>query len=520
MLRLLIKVISWMIGKFLLLLLLIVALLLAPSVMEAWRVVGQFDPISEAREIKKQIESLVPGKGAPIAEIEHKAKMLRDLLAQKKLERADAARQSCFLPTCSIVKNAKRYRIELEMNIIEQALSYGEAIRAGRKVCDEGTRSIRELEELKRVEADLEHARPFWLPSSREHSEQTARLREREKKQIALETMCKAYQRLSNTFEADPNAARQKPGPEYAAFLSKLEQLKQSRSAFVQSAREVLPVALMTLLAIIFLPLGLKLFSYYAVAPLASRRFGLRLLPDTSGDLRVESPSQHLQRINLEKGWELLIDPALLRSAPDSAATRTRILLDWRLPFSSIVSGQYLLTRIRDDSNGTVTVSDDRHASSMLTVLDLPEHAALVLQPRCLAGIVQRIDRPIRITRSWRIGNLGSWLTLQLGYVVFHGPAKLIVSGNHGVEADPAQGGSSINQAATLGFSANLGYGVARCDPFYAYLSGKAELFNDCFSAGPGYYIHEVRPRPVRKSLLPGRGIEGILNSLLKIFGL
>jgi hypothetical protein len=115
---------------------------------------------------------------------------------------------------------------------------------------------------------------------------------------------------------------------------------------------------------------------------------------------------------------------------------------------------------------------------------------------------------------------LGSWLTLQLRYIVFHGPVKVIVAGVKGVEVDKADDASSINQAATLGFSANLRYGVSRCETFYAYLSGKKELFNDRFSGGPGYYVHEVHPRPDRKTVLPGRGIEGLLNSILKVFGI
>ncbi|MCK7502947.1 MAG: hypothetical protein MZV70_01815 [Desulfobacterales bacterium] len=34
------------------------------------------------------------------------------------------------------------------------------------------------------------------------------------------------------------------------------------------------------------------------------------------------------------------------------------------------------------------------------------------------------MDRPMQITRHWRLGSLSAWLTLQLRYIVFHGPAK------------------------------------------------------------------------------------------------
>jgi hypothetical protein len=40
---------------------------------------------------------------------------------------------------------------------------------------------------------------------------------------------------------------------------------------------------------------------------------------------------------------------------------------------------------------------------------------------------------------------------MQLRYVVLHGPAKLIVRGNGGVNVGMVDDGVSINQAATLG---------------------------------------------------------------------
>ncbi len=516
--KLFLNITGWIVRKFGLLLLLIAGLLLAPSVMDVWRVVGEFDPVKVAKEITKQVEELVPGKSASKEESERALKMLREKLERKKAEHAELAKESCFLPACSLVKAAKLYRVDMETAILEQAVTYGEALSIGTKACNEVAKNEKLLNDRKRYEAELESGRPILAPRVKEHRDQKAQIEDLTRTQNEKEKQCQTYQRLSKTFEANQNVAQQKIGEKYRDSLVKLEGLKQSRFALWQSVQDVFKPALNALLAIMFVPIGVKLFAYYGVANLASRKFGVRLLPDTSGELKVVSAPHDLQRIDLERGSELLIDPALLRSSPESAVKSTKLLLDWSMPLSSIATGQYLLTCIRGD--GTVTISDDKDNMSKLTVLDLPENAALVLQPRCLAGIVQSVDRPIRITRHWRLGHIGSWLTLQLRYVVFHGPAKLIVRGNHGVEADAAQAGSSINQAATLGFSANLGYGVTRCETFYAYLSGKKELFNDCFSSGPGSYVHEVRPHPATKTLLPGRGIEGILDLLLKPFGL
>lgn len=155
-----------------------------------------------------------------------------------------------------------------------------------------------------------------------------------------------------------------------------------------------------------------------------------------------------------------------------------------------------------------------------LCVISIPEESSLVLQPRFLAGVVQDSERPIRITRHWRLFDPASWLTLQLRYMVFHGPAKLILKGFNGVQVDPVQEGTKINQASTIGFTANLHYSVTRCEPFFPYLGGRQELFDDRFSGSSGYFVHEVSPKPSKFTLLPGRGIEGILNSILKIFGI
>lgn len=519
--KIILHVSGWILRKFGLLLLLIITLLLAPSVFEAWQIVVEFDPVTTTQTIKRETEALVPSKDTAKEEIEQRFKKLQSRLEEKKKDLTELDRESCYLPMCSMVNTSKRYKLDIEVALLEQALTYVSVISTGRKACEERTRHLDILNELRLSVLELENSRPVWvLRRAEAHRNLIKKLAEAEQQQVMLDKGCQTYRQLSNSFEANQNQAQQKLGTEYTQFLNDVDGLKASRFKILALAKEVLPSALVALAAIIFVPIGIKLFSYYGVAVLASRKFGVRLLPGSSGELVVASPPQALQRIALEKDWELLINPALLRSSPDSAEKHTRILLDWAMPFSSIAAGLYLLTCIRTDDNGEVTISAGEDEFSEITVLEIPDKSALVLQPRCLAGIVQLIDRPLKITRPWRIGNLGSWLTMQFRYVVFHGPAKLIVKGNRGVEVDSVLVGSSINQNATLGFTANLSYGVKRSGTFYGYLSGKNELFNDCFSFGQGYYVHEVRPRPFKKTLLPGRGIEGILNSILKVFGI
>ena len=84
-------VIGWILRKFGLLLLLVGGLLLAPSVWELWRIVGEFDPISVVQEIKAKIEILVPRKDAPKEEVERK---LAAIEKQGKREKMKASREA------------------------------------------------------------------------------------------------------------------------------------------------------------------------------------------------------------------------------------------------------------------------------------------------------------------------------------------------------------------------------------------------------------------------------------------
>ena len=77
----------------------------------------------------------------------------------------------------------------------------------------------------------------------------------------------------------------------------------------------------------------------------------------------------------------------------------------------------------------------------------------------------------------------------------------------------------AVNQAATLGFSANLNYSVARNETFWSYYFGERELFNDSWR-GDGCCVHAETPNPGDHSGLFGRGLQGIVDTFLKIFGI
>jgi hypothetical protein len=284
---------------------------------------------------------------------------------------------------------------------------------------------------------------------------------------------------------------------------------------------EVLPTALGILAAAILGPPLIKAILYFAVAPLAAGRPPLRLLGHDGGRVGYSGAgSAPSQVMDLEPGHELLLMPEAIQSTPNRAEKSTKWLLSWSMPLSSLASGMVALVRIRVQSPEAVVLSATGSGFAEVALISITEGSAMVLRPRALRGLLQPIKKPVSISRHWRLRHLSAWLTFQFRYLVFHGPCTLVVEGTRGVRLEPAEAGRAINQAATLGFSAGLAYSVSRSEAFGAYLLGKQDLFNDSFMDGPGCYLYEEVPRAGTRGSLWGRGLRGLGDAALKIFGL
>ena len=272
------------------------------------------------------------------------------------------------------------------------------------------------------------------------------------------------------------------------------------------------------------MPVLLKAFWYYVMAPLAARRPPIRIAPDAQPVLLSRSPAEASKMssvtldLRLGADEELLVHPEFLQSLAQPGDKRTRWLLDAGYPLMSFASGMVALTRIRGAGH-SYAVSSRKDPFAEVGVIDLPVGGQFVLQPRHLVGIVQHFERPVRLRSRWRFG-LGAWITLQFRFLVFHGPGRLIVSGCRGVRQEVAGQGRSVDQAATIGFSANLDYVPRRSPTFGAYLLGVNGLFDDGFEGGPGVYVYEEMPYYGKRSGLTGRGLEGVADVVLRAFGL
>lgn len=311
------------------------------------------------------------------------------------------------------------------------------------------------------------------------------------------------------------------------ASLGDLERraAQDPRQKLLARLRDALPAALAIFAAALLVPLALKALFYFVLAPAAARLPPIRILPDErAAPVPTPQPSAVSVAVDVEPDQELLVRPEFLQSSARPSVKRTRWFLNPRLPFASLASGMFALTAVRPERAAAtrVVVSSQQDALGEVALLELPAGAAMVLQPRSLAGVVTHAGAPVRITRHWRATTLHAWLTLQLRYLVFHGPCRLVLKGTRGVRAEEPTPGQPrlLNQAATLGFSANLDYQVARTETFVPYLRGREALFNDLFSGGPGRFVYEEMPAGGRRAGIAGRGLEGVVDAVLDAFGI
>ncbi len=208
-----------------------------------------------------------------------------------------------------------------------------------------------------------------------------------------------------------------------------------------------------------------------------------------------------------------------LQSTSDVGPKSTRWLLDMHHPFTSIAAGLTFLVRIRGEGEQT-TISATHDPFAEVTVLALPAGASCVLQPRALAAVAQPIEHPLRMTSHWRLLSLNAWLTLQLRFLVFHGPARLVLKGGRGIRIERAEQGRIFGQDQVVGFSTDLGYAVTRSETFWPYFLGREPLLKDRVTAGGGVLILEEAPMAARRSGRTPRGIEGAIDAAMKVFGL
>jgi uncharacterized protein (AIM24 family) len=281
------------------------------------------------------------------------------------------------------------------------------------------------------------------------------------------------------------------------------------------------------LAAYFFGPTLWALGMFYAVAPLLSRGRPIRLGPDP-----VALPEIGASRVSVEAalgpGETLRIKEKFLQASDEGIGRRTRFVLDWRIPFTSVACGLVELvelTNARAEGVCRVTASNGEDPHLELAIVELPAGSSLVLRPRFLAGVIQQRDARLVIRRHWRIFRWQAWIGGQFRYFEFVGPCRLLVSGSRGVRAErladrdgqvaPAR---RTNQDATIAFTPNLDYRPVRAETFWSYYRGMNPLFDDLFAGRGVFVLQETAAEG--SAARAGRFWSGVWNGVLKVFGL
>lgn len=295
------------------------------------------------------------------------------------------------------------------------------------------------------------------------------------------------------------------------------------KTMVLDPVRAVLPMALQIFAAAILGKLSGKFILYFVLAPRATRGRPICLIPNARPSQMATSeltPSQVSLSVPLSAENEMLVHHGYYHSASTPSQKAARWLLSYKAPLLSWVSGLVNVTTVTTESSCQVKLSAGKHSLEELLPLEIHDGEAVSIRASHLVGVVKRRNSPLKITRHWRLTTLQAWLTLQLRYVVFHGPATLILKGCRGVRIEAADGERAIEQSATIGFGAHLNYGTIRTETFRPYLFGDSELLLDHFSGRNGIYIYEEMPTSYEPGGVTGHRIGGALDALMKVVGL
>ncbi|QTN33656.1 hypothetical protein HZ994_15505 [Akkermansiaceae bacterium] len=281
--------------------------------------------------------------------------------------------------------------------------------------------------------------------------------------------------------------------------------------------------ALMILAALILIPFLWKLLAYYVIAPLAQSSAPILLGSDVPGSGEITAtPSHPAQRISLAENEVMMTKVDYLQGSMGNFEKKTKWLMDWHYPLSSIAAGLYVLTQIRNigAEPGQITLSTQENATEELAVVSIPEGKSMVFRPHYLVAVSHPLGQPPRIRSKWVFRKLHSWVNLRFRYLMVDGPAKLVFSAQRGVQVEdvsPDLPGRRVNSHLTAAFSPHLNYSPRRAETFVAYIRGKNALFDDFFQ-GSGQVIQQQVSGGRRNPA--ARLWEGVFGAIGKVFGI
>ncbi len=237
---------------------------------------------------------------------------------------------------------------------------------------------------------------------------------------------------------------------------------------------------------------------YFCLAPIITRGRPLRLAGAPVAFTTVSAPTEVVESA-LWPGSVFRGKKKFFAAADDDLVRKSRLLMSWRIPFSSLACGFFNLLEVRNvrnDGGRKITLACLRMQGGKFKVVDVPEGGSLVLRPGFLAGLIFKSAEPLVIRRHWRFFHWQSWSAGQFRFFEFVGPCRLILAGDDTLRAERLVDGTEVaapvfrvKQSKVAAFTPSLECRPVRAISFWRYYTGAARLFEAGFS-GPGVVVY------------------------------
>ncbi|HUR58834.1 MAG TPA: hypothetical protein VM029_14065, partial [Opitutaceae bacterium] len=166
-----------------------------------------------------------------------------------------------------------------------------------------------------------------------------------------------------------------------------------------------------------------SLLMYYGLAALVARGRPIQFTTEAPPLPQVGESHVSIE-VTLRVGDVLRIKEKFLQASDEGVTKRTRFVLDWRIPFTSLASGLVELVELGGPAAAgeyRVTLSNAVDPHIELAQVEVPDGASLILRPSFLAGVIQRGDVPLKIRRRWQLFRWQAWITGQFRFFEFVG---------------------------------------------------------------------------------------------------
>jgi len=319
---------------------------------------------------------------------------------------------------------------------------------------------------------------------------------------------------------------RQEAGDELAGVQRTLADLDRKTSVGLHYLKEAWYQGRCYVAAILavylFGPTLVCLGLYFGLAPVVARGRPLRLAGEPEAFSTIGGGAEVIESA-LWPGAVFRGKKKFLATADDDLVRKSRFLMSWRFPFSSLACGLFNLVEmrnVRNDGGRRITLAGPGTVADRFKVIDVPEGGSLVLRPAFLAGLIFNSSEPLVIRRHWRFFHWQAWLAGQFRFFEFVGPCRLILAGDDALRAERLMENADVavpvfrvRQSKVAAFAPNLECRPVRAVSFWRYYIGATRLFEAGFS-GRGLVVYATPgvSRGIRSSSWSRR--------LLRVFGL